>query len=113
MNNFQPRVRSRKLWDKHGSWLIMVIVIGLAFNAGHEWQAFKTRMIVQTIVDSHVAERDELRARLRQVGDEKQALMERFAPAADKAQGAADKAKEAVEKLDKTVDKVNRIIENK
>lgn len=104
MNNFQPRVRSRKLWDKHGSWLILVIVVGLAFNGGAEWQAFKTRSIVTVLIASHVAERDELRARLRQVGDEKQALMERFAPAADKAQGAADKAQEAV-------DKVNRLIE--
>lgn len=103
MNNFQPRVRSRKLWDKHGSWLIMVIVIGLAFNAGSEWQAFKTRAIVSVLIDSHVAERDELRARLRQVGDEKQQLMERFAPAADKAQSAADKADEAVNKVNKLI----------
>lgn len=103
MNNFQPRVRSRKLWDKHGSWLILVIVIGLAFNGGAEWQAFKTRGIVAVLVASHVQERDELRARLRQVGDEKQALMERFAP-------AADKVKDVGEKLDKTVDRVNKII---
>jgi SMC interacting uncharacterized protein involved in chromosome segregation len=88
----------------------MVIVCGLAFNAGLEWQAFKTRAIVTVLIESHVAERDELRARLRQVGDEKQALMERFAPAADKAQGAAVKAQEAVDKLDQTVDKVNRFL---
>lgn len=104
MNNFQPRVRSRKLWDRHGSWLIIVLVIGLAFNAGAEWEAFKCRRLMNVITASHVAERDELRARLRQVGDEKQALMERFAP-------AADKAKEAVDKVDQTVDKVNRLID--
>lgn len=113
MKDFQPRVRSRKLWDKHGSWLILVIVIGLAFNGGSEWQSSKTRDIVSTLVESHVKERDELRARLRTVHGEKQQLIERYAPAAEKAQGAADRANEAVNKAVQAVEKVDKLIEAK
>lgn len=105
MNNFAPRIRSRKLWDKHGSWLILVIVVGLAFNGGAEWREYKHRAVIATIVNAGVAERDDLRARLRKSNDEKQVLIERFGPASADSKVAAEKATEAVDKVNQLIQK--------
>lgn len=102
MNNFSPRVRSRKLWDKHGSWLILVLVVGFAFNGGAEWREYKHRGTVAAIVTAGVAERDALQVRLRERTDQYQELARQCGP----------NAKAAVDKADEAVEKVNKLIEN-
>lgn len=98
MNNFSARIRSRKLWDKHGSWLILVVVVGLAWNGGAEWRDYKHRQVVAVVVTAGVAERDSLRARLRQVHEEKQRLVETCTPAVEKASEAVDKVNKLIER---------------
>ena len=99
------------MWDRHGSWLILVVVAGLAFNGGTEWQAFKTQRIIETIVTAHVTERDDLRLRLRTVNSELRELSKQMAPAVDKAATASKEANKAVEKADETIDKATKLIE--
>lgn len=106
-----PRTRSRKLWDKHGSLLILVVVAGLAFNGGGEWQAYKDQRIVGALVTAHVKERDDLRTRLRTVNAELRELSKQMAPAVDKAATASKDANEAVQKADETIDKATKFIE--
>lgn len=106
-----PRTRSRKLWDKHGSWLILIFVVGVAFNGGVEWQSYKTQGIVATIVESGKVERDDLRARLRTVNDSNQQMARQLGPAVEKAATASEEAGKAVEKADQTIDKANKLIE--
>lgn len=111
MNKDGPKTRSRKLWDKHGSWLILVFVIGVAFNGGQEWQAFKTQRVVETIVSSGVKERDELRDRLRVVNQANQEMARQLGPAVQTAAKASEEAGKAVQKADQTINKANELIE--
>lgn len=106
-----PRTRSRKMWDRHGSWLILVVVCGFAFNGGMEWQGYKDQKIVASIIESGKGERDDLRARLRNVNDRNLELARQLGPAVEQAEQAARKSGEAVEKADLTIKKANDIIE--
>lgn len=106
-----PRTRSRKMWDRHGSWLILVVVAGFAFNGGVEWQSYKSQGIIETLVRAHVAERDDLRQRLRTVNAELRELSKQMAPAVDKAASASKDASDAVQKADETIDKATKLIE--
>jgi len=106
-----PRTRSRKLWDKHGSWLILIFVIGVAFNGGVEWQSYKTQSIVETIVVSGKVERDELRVRLRSVIDDNLRMARQLGPAVEQAATASQEASKAVEKADETLTKAKELIE--
>lgn len=108
-----PKARSRKLWDKHGSYLILVFVVGVAFNGGAEWQNWKMQHTIETIVSSGVAERDGLRVRLRSLSEEYRVLSAQCTPAAlGKADQAINKAGEAVDKASKAVEKADQILEN-
>lgn len=106
-----PRTKSRKLWDKHGSWLILVVVSGFSFNGGAEWQAYKDQKSFAVLVNSHVAERDELRVRLRLVNDQLRSLSTQMAPAVEKAATASEDASKAVQKADETINKASKLIE--
>lgn len=106
-----PKTRSRKLWDRHGSWLILVVVVGAAFNGGIEWQSYKDQRLVESIVISSKSERDDLRARLRNVNDRNLELARQLGPAVEKAEIAARKSGEAVEKANQTLKKANDMIE--
>ena len=106
-----PRTKSRKLWDKHGSWLILVVVAGFAFNGGAEWQAYKDQKSFEVLVKSHVAERDELRVRLRLVNDQLRAISTQMGPAVEKAATASEDASKAVQKADETINKASKLIE--
>lgn len=99
-----PRTRSRKLWDAHGSWLILVMVIGLAFNAGTEWEGMKRNAIIKQIVDAGVQERDGLRSRIREISAENRALSKQIQP-------TLQKADEAVKKADSVLQKTEKVIE--
>ena len=111
MNTDGPKARSRKLWDRHGSWLILALLVGIAFNAGQEWQAFKTQKVVETIVESGVKERDELRKRLRSVNEANQEMAKQLGPAVQTAAKASEEAGKAVQKADQTLNKANELIE--
>lgn len=111
MNKDSPRVKSRKLWDKHGSWLILVVLLGGAFNGGSEWMSYKMRLIIADIVQSHVKERDDIRARARALSDRNQELARQLGPSVEKAEAAARLSSDAVLKADKAVEKVNELIQ--
>lgn len=106
-----PRTKSRKLWDKHGSWLILVVVAGFAFNGGAEWQTYKDQKSFAVLIKSHVAERDALRVRLRLVNDQLKDLSRQMGPAVENAATASKDASKAVQKADATIDKATKLIE--
>lgn len=106
-----PRTRSRKLWDKHGSWLILVVVAGFAFNGGAEWQTYKDQKSFAVLIKSHVDERDALRLRLLAVNDQLRDLSAKMGPAVENAATASKVASEAVQKADATIDKATKLIE--
>lgn len=97
-----PRTRSRKLWDKHGSWLILVVVIGFAFNAGVEWEGMKRAAIVREIVNAGIQERDALRQRVRAANDENRKLTAQIPKTIQKADEAVKKADELIQKTEAT-----------
>jgi hypothetical protein len=99
-----PKTRSRKLWDRHGSWLILIFVVGVAFNGGMEWQSYKAQKVVEAVVTSGRIERDELRARLRVMVERNQELAAQLGPAVGKAEQAVDKADEVVRKADQIIE---------
>ena len=103
-----PRVKSRKLWDRHGSWLILIVVIGVSFNGGTEWQAYKDRQVLAGVISSGVNERNQLRERLRVRTDEVVRLTKELADKSGKTQAEATKA---VEKASELLDKADKIIE--
>lgn len=107
----KPRTKSRKLWDKHGSWLILLVVGTLSFNGGVEWESYKNQKTIRPIIESHVLERDGLRARLREANDANRELSAKMGPAVQQAQTAAKEAGEAVNKADQTIEKANKLIE--
>ena len=94
------RTRSRKLWDKHGSWLVLVFVIALAFNAGQEVEGYKRNAIIKTIVESGVKKRDDLRLRLRKANDENRKLTSQLPQVMNKAEEAVKKADEITQKIE-------------
>ena len=106
-----PRTRSRKMWDRHGSWLILVVVAGFAFNGGAEWQGYKDQKSFSVLVSSHVEERDALRVRLRAVNDQLRELSRQMGPAVEQAATASQDANKAVQKADETIDKATKLIE--
>lgn len=99
-----PRTRSRRLWDAHGSWLILVFVVGLAFNAGTEWEGMKRNKIIQQIVDAGVQEREGLRARIREVSAENRELSKQIQPTIQKADQAVKKADAVLQKTEKVIE---------
>lgn len=99
-----PRTRSRKLWDAHGSWLILVFVVGLAFNAGTEWEGMKRNKIIQQIVDAGVSERDGLRQRIREISAENRELSRQIQPTLQQANEAVDKANTVLQKTEKVIE---------
>ena len=106
-----PRTKSRKLWDKHGSWLILVVVAGFAFNGGAEWQTYKDQKSFAVLIKSHVDERDALRVRLRLVNDQLKDLSRQMGPAVESAATASQDANKAIQKADETIDKATKLIE--
>lgn len=110
MNKDSPRVKSRKLWDKHGSWLILVVVVGVSFNGGSEWTGYKMRLIIANMLESHVKERDDIRQRARSLSDRNQELARQLGPSVEKAEAAARLSTEAVLKADQAVKKADEII---
>ena len=107
----KPRTRGRKLWDKHGSWLILVVVGILAFNGGVEWESYKNQKTIRPILESHMLERDALRARLREANDANRELSAKLGPAVEQAQTASKEAGKAVDKADQTIERANKLIE--
>jgi hypothetical protein len=99
-----PRTRSRKLWDRHGSWLVLAFVVALAFNAGQEVEGYKRNAIIKQIVDAGVVERDTLRARIRFLSDKNFELSGKIQP-------TLEKADEAVKKADTVLQKTEKVIE--
>lgn len=97
--------RGRRLWDAHGSWLILIIVVAVSWNGGMEWQDRKTHAVVNLVIENARTERDDLRARLRAVNDRNIELARALGPAVQKAAEASTKASEAV-------DKANQLIED-
>lgn len=98
------------MWDRHGSWLILVVVLGLGFNGGVEWHSYKCNTTITTIVEAGLKERNDLRARLRAVNDANVELVQRYSNAGAETKAAADKADKAVQKADETINRVNKLL---
>lgn len=97
MSRETPKVR--RMWDSHGSWVLLVVIGVSCFMAGSQFNAASTSETVRILVESYERQ-DALRtARIRELHEENRRLSQRLADRADsvieQAKTAAEKAAEA------------------
>lgn len=94
--------KTRRAWDHHGSWLLLVVIATSCFMAGSQFNASSTGRTIQVIMESHERQDQQRIARIRELNDANINLTLKLGPqvskAAEKASEAAVKASEAVEK---------------
>ncbi len=94
--------KGRRLWDHHGSWLLLVVIGISCFMAGGQFQAYSDEKTLKTVIESHERQDAQRVTRIRellaQVDDLQSRLVPQASQAAKSAQQAAEKATEAVEK---------------
>lgn len=56
----KPRSRTRRFWDKYGSWLILILVVGITWNAATEWEGAKTRDLIKSVLELPPTEQTKL-----------------------------------------------------
>ncbi|WP_213881220.1 hypothetical protein [Pseudomonas sp. dw_358] len=108
----EPRThsRTRRFWDGHGSWLLLLIVGISCWMAGSQYSASTMGSTIQILVNSQDKETDSYRQRIRELHDQIDHLNTSVQPvvqqAAKDASTAAAKASEAADSAAKAVDKV-------
>lgn len=94
--------KGRRLWDHHGSWLLLVVIGISCFMAGGQFQAYSDEKTLKTVIESHERQDAQRVVRIRELLGQVDELQSRLVPqasqAAKKAEQAAQKATEAVEK---------------
>lgn len=94
--------RGRRMWDHHGSWIMVIFMALLCYMTGVQHMAYNATKQSQVAADLYAAQDDKRAARIRELLDENQSLR---GVVTDKATAAAESAKEAV-------DGVKQIIQN-
>lgn len=93
--------RGRRLWDNHGSWLLLAFVAIMCYMVGAQHTAYGYREAIKELAASYERQ-DALRvARIRQQNEQILQLTGELAPAAKK---AADQAAQAAEKASRVLD---------
>lgn len=100
--------KGRRLWDHHGSWLLLVVIGISCFMAGGQFQAYSDEKTLKTVIESHERQDAQRVARIRellgQVDDLQSRLVPQASQAAKVAERAAIKAEQAIEKASETAD---------
>lgn len=93
--------KGRRLWDHHGSWLLLVVIGISCFMAGGQFQAYSDEKVLKTVIESHERQDAQRVVRIRELLGQVDDLQSRVVPqasqAAKRAEQAAQKATEAVE----------------
>lgn len=98
----RPNNKGRRLWDHHGSWLLLAVVGVSCFMAGSQFTASHANNNLRTVVEAHAAQ-DAVRVkRIRELIDTNTRLTIRLG---DKVEVAAERAEEAVNKASEVVEK--------
>ncbi|SPZ07532.1 Uncharacterised protein [Pseudomonas luteola] len=105
--------KTRRMWDAHGSWLLLLVIGVSCFMAGSAFNAASTSQTVQVLAESYERQ-DKLRVqRIRELNDLNVKLAQQVAnqvhSAVEKADQAATKANEAAAKASEVVEKVQPI----
>lgn len=94
--------RGRRLWDNHGSWLLLAIIGVACFMAGSQFASYQANETLAMVIKSHERQDGKRVERIRelinlnntltiQVGGKVEVAAERATEAADRATEAADK----------------------
>lgn len=97
----RPNNKGRRLWDHHGSWLLLGIVGVSCFMAGSQFTASHANNNLRTVVEAHAAQDADRVRRIRELIDTNTQLTIRLG---DKVEVAAERATEAVSKAEKVVE---------
>jgi len=96
------RNQGRRLWDHHGSWLLLAIIGIACFMAGSQYTAMSANETLRLVVESHERQDAKRVDRIRELLAENSLLTRQIVPkvseASEKASEAAAKAAQAVEK---------------
>lgn len=110
MTDLRTPSKTKRFWDGHGSWLLLLIVGICCWMGGSQYNAATTGRTVEILVNSQDNETAEYRKRIRQLHDKIDELNTSVRPqvqqAARDASTAAAKATEAADTAVKAVDKV-------
>jgi len=94
--------KGRRMWDHHGSWLLLVVIGISCFMAGGQFQAYSDEKTLKTVIESHERQDAQRVARIRDLLGKIDELQARLVPqanlAAERAERAAITAEKAVEK---------------
>lgn len=94
--------KGRRLWDHHGSWLLLVVIGISCFMAGGQFQAYSDDKTLKTVIESHERQDKQRVERIRELLADNKLLTDQLGPkverAAKTAERAAAKAEQAVEK---------------
>ncbi len=97
------RGKGRRLWDHHGSWLLLVVIGISCFMAGGQFQAHRDQKTLIAVIESHERQDAGRVARIRELLARIEEIQSRLLPEAEKAakqaEKAAVKASEALEKV--------------
>jgi predicted PurR-regulated permease PerM len=102
--------KTRRIWDSHGSWILLIIIAISCFMAGSQFNAASTSQTIKVITDSYERQENANRQRIRELNEETRQLAQQLATKADQAVQKADqavtKATEAATKASEVVEKV-------
>jgi hypothetical protein len=105
--------KTKRMWDAHGSWLLLFIIGISCFMGGSAFNAASTGQTIKVLSDSYERQENANRQRIRELNDENRELAKQLAIRADqavqKADEAVQKATEAASKASEVVDKVQPI----
>lgn len=94
--------KGRRLWDHHGSWLLLVMIGISCFMAGGQLQSHSSEKSLRAVIESHERQDAQRVARIREllghIGDLQSRLVPQASQAAKKAEQAAQKASEALDR---------------
>lgn len=94
--------KGRRMWDHHGSWLLLVVIGISCFMAGGQFQAYSDEKVLKTVIESHERQDAQRVVRIRELLAQIEQFQSRLLPeakkAAKQAEKAAVKATEALEK---------------
>jgi uncharacterized protein YlxW (UPF0749 family) len=97
----REKTRTQRMWDAHGSWLLLFVIAISCFMGGSAFNAASTGQTIKVLSDSYERQENANRLRIRELNDENRELAKQLAQAVQKADQAVAKASEIVEKVEK------------
>lgn len=101
----RPNNKGRRLWDHHGSWLLLGIVGVSCFMVGSQFSASHANNNLRTVVEAHAIQDAERVRRIRELIDTNTRLTVQLG---NKVEVAAERATEAVSKATEAAESIKK-----